>query len=153
MAITPNTTFTAGAVLTAAQMNRLPWGVMGYEDLTANQTINSSSLMDVTSLSVVFTANSTRIYRTSVIIPVITQNTSTEFNVLAIANSSGTSLAQSNFRAEATNQFQLIATYIESGITGSTTRKARMSVSANTSTINSSATIPAFIVVEDIGQA
>ena len=153
MAITPNTTFTAGNVLTAAQMNRLPWGVMGYASLTANQTINSSSLMDVTSLSVVFTANSTRIYRTSVIIPVITQNTSTEFNVLAIANSSGTSLAQSNFRAAATNQFQLIATYIESGITGSTTRKARMSVSANTSTINSSATIPAFIVVEDIGQA
>jgi hypothetical protein len=34
MAINPNSIFSSGAILTAAQMNRLPWGILGYESLT-----------------------------------------------------------------------------------------------------------------------
>lgn len=36
MAINPNSIFTAGAILTASQMNRLPWGILGYEQLTTS---------------------------------------------------------------------------------------------------------------------
>ena len=74
MAITPNTTFTAGNILTAAQMNRLPWGIMGYAQATASQS-GITTETNVTGLSVTFTADSTRYYKTTIYTFSALQNT------------------------------------------------------------------------------
>ncbi len=44
MAINPNTNFSAGAVLTSAQQNRFPRGVMAFTKATASGAINSEAV-------------------------------------------------------------------------------------------------------------
>jgi len=153
-------TFTAGQTLTAASMNivsentrSLARGYIARADRTSNVTISTSALANVTDLSVTFTAESSRLYLTSVLIPVITQNTTQEFGVLAITDGSGSTKQQVNKRAAAAEQYTLFAQLFETGLSGSITRKAMMSVSANTLTLSMSSTIRGFILVEDIGPA
>ena len=62
MAITPNTTFTSGAVLTADQMNRLPWGIMGTATTSAVDQTGITGVTDVTGASITFTAVANRYY-------------------------------------------------------------------------------------------
>jgi len=66
MAITPNTTFTAGAILTAAQQNRFPFGILGLgvSDTKATTTANYTTFATATatvmanrSIKVTVTAN------------------------------------------------------------------------------------------------
>lgn len=151
MAITPNTGFTSGAVLTAAQMNRLPWGVMGYASATANQSI--TALADVTSLTVTFTAVSTRIYKTTIFIPIVQQTTANGYGQLYLANSSNTQLQWAQEYRLTNYQSFMTLTFVESGISGSTTRKARAEASGGGITLYGAAANPMQIVVEDIGQA
>lgn len=64
MAVNPNTTFTAGAVLTAAQQNRFPRGVMGYVSRTAGDvTLSTSAVTDLTGMTTTFTAVANRAYK------------------------------------------------------------------------------------------
>ena len=62
MAVNPNTDFTAGAVLTAAQQNRFPRGVMGDASTTSLYNL-TGTLADVPGLSFTFTAVADRLYR------------------------------------------------------------------------------------------
>jgi len=152
VAITPNTTFVAGNVLTAAQMNRLPWGVMGYASATANQT-GITTQTDLTSLSVTFTANSTRIYRTTLYIRYLEQLTATGFAQLFITDGSNVEKQRAVWRIDAAYGVQGILTVIETGLSGSVTRKGRGATDAGSMTIQAGSTGPAQIFVEDIGQA
>lgn len=61
MAVNPNTDFTAGAVLTAAQQNRFPRGIVGDASTTTAYNL-TGTLADVTGLSVTFTAAADRLY-------------------------------------------------------------------------------------------
>jgi hypothetical protein len=151
MAITPNTTFTAGAILTAAQMNRLPWGVTGYASATANQ--NVTTLTDLTGLTVTFTAVSTRIYKTTIHIPIVQQTSANGYGQLYLTNSSNTQLQWAQEYRLTNYQSFMTLTYVESGISGSTTRKARAEASGGGLTFYGASTSPMQIVVEDIGQA
>lgn len=63
MAINPNTDFSSGAVLTAAQQNRFPRGIMALTTSTSN-TITSGVL---TGLTTTFTAVANRYYKVSVL--------------------------------------------------------------------------------------
>ena len=155
MAITPNTTFTAGDILTADQMNRLPWGVMGYGSATSNQT-GISTVADVTGLTATFTANSTRYYRTTVYVANLVQITSNGYATLTITDGS-------NNQKQAGTMYKVVANgngeapmaivLIETGLSGSTTRKARLATSAGTVETRASSSQPALIVIEDIGKA
>jgi len=60
MAINPNTNFSAGAVLTSAQQNRFPRGVMAFTKATASGAINSEAVQ-ITGSS--FTAVANRYYK------------------------------------------------------------------------------------------
>jgi hypothetical protein len=57
---TPNTDFTAGAILTADQQNRFPRGVMAVVEVTTNQAIGAEA---VTITAPTFTAVASRLYR------------------------------------------------------------------------------------------
>ena len=152
MAITPNTTFTAGNVLTAAQMNRLPWGIMGYASVTANQS-GITTAVDVTGLTVTFTANSTRYYKTTVYTFSAQQNTAAGYGEIRITDGSNVQKQSGVIYQLAGVQALMCISVVETGLSGSTIRKARALTTAGTLLLAASATSPMFIVVEDIGQA
>jgi hypothetical protein len=62
MAINPNTTFVAGNILTAAQQNRLPFGVCANAEGTANYTL-TTTLTIATGMSVTFLPIANRLYK------------------------------------------------------------------------------------------
>lgn len=152
MAITPNTTFSSGAILTAAQMNRLPWGIMGYASATANQT-GITTETNITSLSVTFTADSTRIYRTTLYIGYIEQVTTAAYPEIRITDASNVEKQRATWYLLAGHGDSVIMSVIESGLSGSTTRKGRAATNAGTLTLTAGSTRPMQIVVEDLGQA
>ena len=57
----PNTSFSAGAVLTAAQMNNLPFGLVGQTSATAATAITANTSLTILSLTVTLYPN--RLYR------------------------------------------------------------------------------------------
>lgn len=62
MAINPNTDFTAGAVLTAAQQNRFPRGIMAY---TSSTTTDTSVTTEEVEFTLTWTAVANRYYKIS----------------------------------------------------------------------------------------
>ena len=152
MAITPNTTFVSGNVLTANQMNRLPWGVMAYASATANQT-GIAAAADVTGLSVTFTANSTRIYVTSVYIGYAEQLAAAAYPEVRIVDGSNVEKARATKYLTAGVGDGFWVRVVETGLSGSVTRKARAQTSSGSLTITAGATYPNQILVEDIGEA
>jgi hypothetical protein len=60
--MTINTTFTSGEVLTAAQMNNLPFGVAGYVSLTSLSQSGITTATDITGATITFTAVANRPY-------------------------------------------------------------------------------------------
>lgn len=60
--MTINTVFTAGAILTAAQMNNLPFGVAGYKSLTSLSQTGITTATDITGATITFTAVANRPY-------------------------------------------------------------------------------------------
>lgn len=68
-----NTTFASGAILTAANMNNLPWGIVtttaggtstvGYVNRTTGSFTASSTTADITGMTCTFTANANTFYK------------------------------------------------------------------------------------------
>jgi len=153
VAITPNTTFTAGNVLTAAQMNRLPWGIAAFAQKTTDQT-GISAEADVTSLSVTWTAISTRYYKISVYLAPIRQITSAAIVVPKITDGSNNARVQANVSLGIDEFTSLAIAEVVTGLSGSITRKARIGTTAGTvSVLAGTAGQGNYIVVEDLGQA
>lgn len=129
-----------------------PWGVVGVAVATANQTSIGSSTVDVTSLSVTWTATANRYYRTTVILPVFSQATTTGIVNLRITDSTPTTKQSINLNATAGTDVNIQGFVIESDIAaGSATRKARIATTAGSGTITASSTSVPTIIVEDIG--
>ena len=62
-----NTTFTTGAVLTAAQMNSLPWGIANYQSLTSVFTTSAPhTTAQDTGMTLTYVTNTSRIYRATI---------------------------------------------------------------------------------------
>ena len=148
MAINPNTDFSSGAVLTAAQQNRFPRGVMGYAEATANY-LNFTAIATV--LTVTFTAVANRYYRITYHEPQLFSNGAATNITMTIANAT-TALQQSVTTGNTAYGQQGTAITVETFTAGSITINARLT---NTGGINASAgrgaTYPAILVVEDIG--
>jgi hypothetical protein len=129
----------------------MPWGRVGSAVSTVNTTSIGSTAKDVTSLSVSWTAVANRYYRTTVIIPVYSQLTTSGIVNLLITDGTPTTKQSINLDAAAGTDVNIQGFVIESGITGSPTRKARILTTGGSGTVTGSATSVPTIIVEDIG--
>jgi len=131
-------------------MTNLPMGSAGYQNRTTNFTATTGSA-DI-GVSVTFTAVSSRVYKTTLNIPLIDSGAA-QILIAQITDSANTGLigGQVSFTAS-TQRGNLTLVLIETGISGSTVRKGRSETTTSTATF-SGAPIRASIVVEDIGAA
>lgn len=144
-----------------------PWGVVvatsggtsgrGYAT-TSSASSTTTSTTDWSGLTVTWTAINNRIYRTTVAGMLQTDNASgSDYARLIIANSSNTVLAAAQGIVQATAGVDVYdgrtVVYVEAGVSGSQTRKARVSRASGAGNVSgfASATIQASIVVEDLG--
>lgn len=149
----PNTNFSTGAVLTAAQQNRFPRGVMAYNTVTTTDSTVTAEEVQITGSS--FTAVANRYYRITYFEPYLASSASTVYtmrirqtnlagtlqNSCTVVNTIGSAFfgtfgtcqAVSTFSAGTVN---VVGTLVSSAGTGNASR---------------SSTQYAFLLVEDIG--
>ena len=149
----PNTTFTSGAVLTAAQMNNLPFGLMGTpKRITAAQN-TITTVVDITNATLAFTGIANRWYKATYSANGTVTTGGSTFRFL-LTDSSNTTVVGGIF------DHQFIGTYSDTvnvifyfQATGSVTRKVRALLQAGGGSMSlyGDATIPATFIIEDIG--
>ena len=149
MAINPNTDFTAGAILTADQMNRLPRGIMGFvsRNTTYQPTSTASDLFSLT-----FTAVAGRYYKYTFFSPGIDSSGALAINgLLTDASNVSLNVAGQQLYGPA-QQFPMNFVTIRTESAGSITRKIRMQTSSGNANMFGTTAI-GFFLVEDIGEA
>ena len=159
MAITPNTDFVSGAILTAQQQNNFPRGVMATASSTTNYTVTTSVVIS-TGMTVTFTAVANRNYRVTYYEPQV-QSPSVNGSLVSVqirlTNAAGTQLQAGIVQTNAASVISesLTVTYIGTLTAGSVTIVGTASASTTTGapTLSRQATLPAQITVEDIGTA
>ena len=153
MAINPNTTFTAGAILTADQQNRFPRGIMAYVERTTNANF-SGEAVDIVTPS--FTAVAGRYYRITYFQPQLQVNASNGYSLIHIRKGSTTAgaIVNSGFIS---NPFsggpQSGSIVAVTTLTAGAQTVCATVTSTNTSSTNNSASKIGFLLVEDIGEA
>jgi len=140
----------SGTVLTAAEYNKLPRGVVFYNTITANQN-SISTVVDLTNFTATWTAVAGRLYRTTAYIPEVVQNTATGVAVFRLTDSTPTDKQFYDNTATANSYYTVTLSLIESTLSGSVTRKMRAATNAGTINALMSAATPGFIMVEDVG--
>ena len=156
MAINPNTDFTTGAVLTAAQQNRFPRGIMSFVEKTTSTTPITAETVILTLPS--FTAVANRYYRVSVYFPYAEQTAGAAATFIGRirkgTTTGGTQLQYSALFVTASgsdDKFMFIQ-WVGTLTAGAQQMVATFEASAN-ATVLASATVPAQMVIEDIGPA
>lgn len=159
MAINPNTDFSSGAILTAAQQNRFPRGVMALATSSTNYTL-TTSIAIATGMSVTFTAVANRNYKITYVEPQVgTPGVSGGFTGLTIrlTSAAGSGLALGILQTNSATAYSasVVVQYVYSGAAGSTTIVGCANASSVTGTpvLGRSATGLASLLVEDIGPA
>jgi hypothetical protein len=156
MAINPNTDFSSGAILTAAQQNRFPRGVMARNEVTTTDSTITTEEIQITGSS--FTAVANRYYRITYYEPQIgLPATAGVFSIarIRLTNLAGTQLQLGivqNAPATSTNYSQPTV-WVGTLTAGSTVIVGSLACSSGTATATRSATAPAQLTVEDIGPA
>jgi hypothetical protein len=158
MAITPNDTFISGQILTAAECNAFPFGVMALATSTTSYTMTTSDVI-ATGMTVTFTAVANRNYKITYYEPQV----ATAFGVASFVNASikltnaaGTQLQAGIFQSDSSQKNGSLTTIYSGTMTaGSVTIVGCLKVSSTNGSPagNRSATAPAQILVEDIGTA
>jgi hypothetical protein len=153
MAITNNTDFTSGQILTAQQQNNFPRGIMAVSKATST---DATVTVLEEQLSVTFTAVANRNYRVTYFEPEVT-STSGTYTYLALFLTSivGTQITAGYVYAPATNSFMSQTVTAVSTFTAGTVilKAAAQCVGVGTSKLGRAATQPAYFMVEDIGTA
>ena len=159
MAINPNTDFSSGAVLTAAQQNRFPRGVMARAVSTTSYTLTTSSTVLVTGITVTFTAVANRYYKITWYepqgqTPNVLGNTQTFLKQTSVT---GTVLGNNVLTNETatTDQDEMIIIKTATFTAGSVTLVGTASCSSTSGApaLVRDATREALLLVEDIGPA
>lgn len=135
----------------------LPWGIVGIgSTTTAQNTI--TSITDLTSLTVTWTALTDRRYRTTLTLE-INGTAAGDLAIVYITDASNTVIRRRVLTVPAltagVGYGALQVSVVETGLSGSVTRKARLERNSGAGSVSSYAasTSPAQIVVEDIGPA
>jgi hypothetical protein len=158
--MTANTTFVSGAVLTAAQMNALPWGVTdatsggtssrAWIKINAAQSVASgAAIVDVTSSTFTFTGVAGRLYKYSYIYNLEWAG-SGGYAAFSITDGTNTVLKLAP-QVDSKNGFMQYTDYYIFTLTGSGTIKTRVTNSASNLTLNGTGTKMGFAQIEDIG--
>ena len=157
-----NTTFVAGNILTAAQMNSLPWGIVtataggtsgdGYIRNTTNPVTIPAVIGDVGSMTISWTAISTRIYKITLTLSDINTVSGMSPFLLDITDGSNVSKYQARQSFAAGETSTMTMSYVETGLTGTILRKVRVQGTTNAGTFNTNAAAALSVfVIEDIG--
>jgi hypothetical protein len=157
MAITNNTDFVSGAILTAQQQNNFPRGIMAIRKRDTNTAALAAGTETVTIAAVNFTAVANRNYRITYYEPqmvfgaghthtnmLVRNGTTTAGTLLQVYGATGTTTT-----TRGAGHLSLVTTFSA----GSTNIVATADVVGGTNTLNANSTFPAFLMVEDIGTA
>ena len=129
------------------------WGTVGYAQITANFGGFVATTLTITGLEVTFTAIAGRRYRTTISTEV-NSSVAGDITTLTICDAANTQLQRATTPIIAANVAQALEKgFVETGLSGSTTRRVRAVRSAGTGTCDVVAGTdrPAFILVDDIG--
>ena len=159
-----NTTFTSGAILTAAQMNNLPWGIVtataggtsgsGYVRNTTSPVTITAAGGDVSGMTITFTAISSRIYRLTVTLSDIFTGSGFSPFLIEVTDGSNVVKYQGRLTVGAGVTTNMTISYVETGLSGSTLRKVRVYGITNSGTFNTNAAANLSVFsIEDIGAA
>jgi hypothetical protein len=150
MAINPNVDFVSGAILTAAQQNRFPRGIMAYNTKTSNFTM-TTSITDV-GVSTTFTAVANRYYKYTF----FCNSHDADANSLTVEVTDSSNVLKYSIRIDSDGPTQfgfIMLTYISTESAGSVTRKVRAKTSTGGGIMYADATNVMYLLVEDIGPA
>lgn len=144
---------TAGEVLTAANLARLPGGWIGVSEATANQGSIGTTSTDLTNLSVAVTVGTSRRIRVSVFCNISMQTASNR--ALLRLQEGATQLAEARKDIVVDNHASFNVSVILTPTAGAHTYKitARVLNAGSSLTSEASSTAPAYILVEDLGPA
>jgi len=155
MAISPNTTFTAGATYTAAQAN-----AYGFSTVALGTSSTSSSAVSVETLSVTsnsFTAIANRNYKITYYEPTIIYNAGTVTYVdlnIRLTSISGTLQQVGAVKISSADRSSGLVTIVKTLTAGSTVVVGTFTpTGGGTATCFRAAQVLAYILVEDIGPA
>ena len=141
-------TFTSGQVLTAAEMNDLPAGIVGSDVVTSNVSMTTSP---ATSHTVTFTAISGRKYL-AVFSGFFEGNNTSGAIYRAYMYQDATRIIAGSIDTYTTSVSQSTSYMVEvPNTTGSTTLTVELSMSTGTGQLNASATNRSTLVVLDVG--
>jgi hypothetical protein len=153
MAISPNTDFTSGQILTAQQANQWPRGIVAYTESTSSDTFTTAEKVMITSTS--FTAVANRYYKVTYYEPkqLSSAATSESETRIRLTNISG-AVQQFGYvgTSSAVQEGQMVQV-VTTFAAGATTVCATQQAATGTTTLGRNSTTKAFIMVEDIGPA
>lgn len=142
----------------ADQLNAAPLGVMGYAEVDADQN-SINAVADLTSLTVTWTASAGRLYRISFRVALdLNWSASTMQPVVYVTDGSNAQTHESPLGVYAQDVLGIAVSdsVIESGLTGSITRKLRATSGSgvgDTIDLSAGSTARSYILVEDLGLA
>lgn len=152
MAISPNTTFVSGAILTAAQQNAFGFSTVALTKTTTMNQAGVTTAVDLTGATATWTAIANRNYK----VTWFTYATTTVTNAPATVtlNNGATILQYTTVLSNAGSGATINGLYVGTFSAGSVTLKLVGSLGAGgtgTVTFQSVATLPTFLHVEDVG--
>ena len=154
----PNTTFTSGAILTAAQMNNLPFGLCGLQTLTTQfATSATHTIFQDTGATLTITEVSGRRYKISML---SNPYPSGGLQSIRFALKRGASTLRewtySTAVLDAGVSLPVVMEYVYTSVgSGSATYKMQMAAQASNTTVNDygDGTFPRQFIIEDLGPA
>jgi hypothetical protein len=152
-----NDVFTVGQILTAAEMNRMPFGVCGYASAASNYNL-TATLTAVPDITVSWTADSTRLYKITYYEPQVKSATVSGSYIslaLYLGSTAGTQLNTTLYNIGSATQVTngVIVMYVGGFASGAKTviGAALTSTVTGTPQLVHAGTQEPYIVVEDIG--
>jgi len=145
-----NTTFVAGAILTAAQTNNLPFGVVGYQNYTGGNFTATTSQTAVTGISIAFTGVAGRIYKATFTAQFQSVTSAHRTTARVYQGLTGLTEGVSYAGADDYNELMVIAIF---EATGATTMTVQATANAHTSVLLGAAAPNNMVfIIEDIGK-
>jgi hypothetical protein len=151
MAVSPNTNFTSGQILTAAQQNNFPRGVMGYVVRGSGNVALTTTPADVTGLSITFTAEANRGYKI-IFNSTVQKDGTAGYAVFQVTDASNVISFEIVQGMTASGYTTVALSQILTGLSaGSKTLKMRAFVNATAATLLASVDNKTTFSIEDIG--